>query len=189
MTFALFANRSLDTQGGWLDLRETGTLDECRKADLWDCDWAHIVNIEADEVVHMKARTKKDQDLTDVPWEQPSVEYIDADVPVVLRAEVLRVELQKFLALGGEHWLRAQLAGAELPVIPQVASALDLLKSIEELPMPVHITEPVAVVQAQELMEQGLVEAELSHTPGESATVLSITEAGRLALLPTSANP
>lgn len=186
MTFALFANGSLNTQGGWLDLRELGTLEECQKASLWGCDWAHIVNTETGEIVGMKQRTKKGQDMTDVPWDRPHADYIDPDVPVLFRAELARDELGKLAALGGAAWLRAKIAEAEVMNPPPQASAADLLKFLQSAKMPVHLTEPTAVARAQDLVRGGLIEAVLSEPAGYSATVISITPEGATTLLPSA---
>ena len=179
MTYALFANLTEDTSGGWWDLVLRGTLEQC----IWSgssvkADWVHIVDMETGEIVRSKKRIASGPPLDLVAWTVGP----DADIPLTFNMLLSWQELCKLSTLGGSRWVRAQLAKASAtPALTEVATASAMLRSLQDLPLPVLVNGSQASL-VEELQQTGCLRAEFTYADSpeeDTATVLAITEKGR----------
>ena len=183
MTHILFAvQRHTYTQGGWWDQQMRGTLQECMAAgDGMRVDWAHIVEAATGDVVRAKVRNPDGSADAAGAWS----ENVGDRMPEIFSVMLPKEDRDKLAALGGEHWLRAQLAKTGVPPpLPNVGTAQELLRAVAARDFPVLVPGEQARL-VEELRKGSLVEAEyrLEATPdGNLAVVLAITDKGYQAL-------
>lgn len=115
----LFANSNLATEGGWDDVVMTGTLDEALAHPLPpEADWAHIIDQASGATLYWKTRAVFRGDIREAKWFRPGegqTIWPNPEDTTVHRHVLTQAESAKLRSLGGDHWLRAQLAKAPHP--------------------------------------------------------------------------
>ena len=183
MEHALFASLVRDTTGGWLDLVTLGTLEQCVAAGhTITADWAHIVDLQTGEIVRAKTRRHGDPDLGHMPWLRGHEAAGRSESMCMLLSSK---EAGKLALLGGEHWVRDQLATARAPdPLPSVRSAAEFLHALEGHEFPFFVVGDSAR-WVQQLREEGLLNAKYvgeEDSDQDWAVIRGLTERGRKAL-------
>ncbi len=105
-----------------------GNLQECMAAhDGRRVDWTHIVEAATGDVVRAKMRNPDGSADAAGAWS----ENVGDRMPEIFSVMLPKEERDKLAGLGGEHWLRAQLAKTAMPPpLPNVGTAQEMLRAV-----------------------------------------------------------